>query len=75
MKYQLFHDETKTWTEAKAFCEARGAMLATPHSDQEVEELAKLTIDYNDYWIGGRCVGNSYQVTTGIFETMQFMRN
>jgi len=52
MKYQIFDDELKTWTEAKQFCEDRGAKLAMLQTAAEVNEAAKLMKWDNHYWIG-----------------------
>jgi len=52
MKYQIFDDVQKTWTEAKQFCEDRGAKLAMLQTAAEVNEAAKLMKWDNHYWIG-----------------------
>ena len=69
IKYRISTEE-KTWSEAKAFCEANNEKLATLLSDAEFEEINKLIKDLKYYWIGGFCSGNSCEVTTGIYEIL-----
>ena len=57
-KYRII-DEPKTWTEAKTYCEASDAKLATLLADAEVDEVAELINKETYYWIGGHCLGIS----------------
>ncbi|MHA2296059.1 MAG: lectin-like protein [Candidatus Hodarchaeales archaeon] len=50
-EYQLFTD-SKTWTDAKADCEARGGHLVTISSNEENDFVSGLTEPDTSVWIG-----------------------
>ena len=63
-------EQMLTWSEAKAYCEARGDKLAEPHSIEKNEQIkAELYIDrqtYMQFWFGLRKVANNqWQYTDG----------
>ena len=63
-------EQRLTWSEAKAYCEARGDKLAVPHSQEKNEKIkAELYIDrqtYMQFWFGLRKVANNqWQYTDG----------
>ena len=62
--YYLAFDESKTWTEAEAFCEELGGHLATVTSLEENNFIFELTSQQQErhYWLGG-----SDQDTEGVW--------
>ena len=64
--YKVFH-EAKTWTDAKAACEALGGHLVTITSEKEsnfVNSLYGLRSRTN-YWMGGREINGTWTWITG----------
>jgi hypothetical protein len=62
-------DQSKTWTDAKSYCETSGGHLVTITSPGEQAAVFKLIADgeKNIYWIGGQRIGtsNDFQWVTG----------
>ena len=58
-------EQRLTWSEAKAYCEARGDKLAEPDSQEKNEKIkAELNIEVDtwmQFWFGLRKVANSNQ--------------
>jgi putative hemolysin len=60
-------DQSKTWTEAKAYCETLGGHLATVTSAGEQAAVYNLVSggDKNVYWIGGYRLNSDWLWVTG----------
>ena len=59
-----YYSDTKTWTDAKAFCEELGGHLATSTSTEKQAFIETLT-NSNACWLGGQKVSNTWQWITG----------
>ncbi|RKI36500.1 hypothetical protein D7V86_24685 [bacterium D16-51] len=66
-RYKLIND-SKTWKEAKTYCEQMGGHLATITSEDEqeiIEALLKNQGEKNCYWIGGYKENNQWKWING----------
>ncbi|TKR81428.1 hypothetical protein L596_015296 [Steinernema carpocapsae] len=60
--YKFYTEDKKNWTDAEDWCKKRGGNLASVHSSDEADFVAKLMEpSTEEAWIGGHRIGNSDQ--------------
>ena len=65
--YYMVFDESKSWADAKSYCENIGGHLATITSREEQQFLESQlnSGQKNNYWLGARKVGGAFEWITG----------